>query len=427
VRSIGAVEVPGAEKLMPGVLRTNAEMLSTLADRTTTRALTESDSNRLVAAIDEAQARRDTLGGVLEVVVTGVPIGLGSHAQFDRKLDGRLSQALLSLPAFKAVELGDGWAAARQFGSEVHDPIVLEREGKRLGRSSNHAGGLEAGITNGQPLVLRCAMKPIATVPAALPSVHLGTLQPTHAHVERSDTCAVPAAGVIAEAVVALELADALLEVLGGDTLASLRMPFARMRVSSRISPGHIFLVGPMGVGKSTVGAAIASRCRLPFIDLDARIEKRLGVSVAEFFAREGEPAFRDRENEELILVESEAPSVVALGGGAVLRPSNWQVMRDAGVVVHLDADPETLLERLRAENVPLERRPLLAGADPLERLRTLARERHHAYARADLHLDTRGLDAQQVADAAIGLIRSIQGPLTVRARSLGASREDGS
>jgi chorismate synthase len=148
-------------------------------------------------------------------------VGLGSHVQWDRKLDGRLAQALASIPAIKAVEIGDGWAGAARFGSEVHDPIHLGAD--RLTRASNHAGGTEGGVTNAEPLVARIAMKPIATVSAALPSVDVHSLEPTPSHVERSDTCAVPAAAVIGEAVVALVVADAFLEKFGGDSLAEVR------------------------------------------------------------------------------------------------------------------------------------------------------------------------------------------------------------
>src|SRR5450432_3218746 len=186
VRSIGQADADDAAQLAPQLFREDAEGLALLADATETRALSEEASARLVLAIQEAQRRRDTLGGVLEVLATGVPPGLGSHVQADRKLDGRLGAALLSIQAIKAVEVGEGIRGGRAFGSETHDSIVLASG--RLQRTRNHAGGLEGGVTNGEPLVLRAVMKPISTVPAALPSVHLGTLQAVPAHVERSDT-----------------------------------------------------------------------------------------------------------------------------------------------------------------------------------------------------------------------------------------------
>src|SRR5678815_1815820 len=274
VRSIGTAEADDASAVAPELLRDDAEALALRADETETRALTAAGSDRMVQAIQEAQRRRDTLGGVIEVIATGVPPGLGSHVQADRKLDGRLGGALLSIQAIKAVEIGDGIRGGRAYGSETHDPIVLS--GDRLSRTSNHAGGLEGGITNGEPVVLRAVMKPISTVPAALPSVHLGTLDLVAAHVERSDTCAVPAAGVVTEAVLALALADALLDAMGG-----LRPAFARLRLSARTRPGHVWLVGPMGSGKTEAGRRLAVLLGLPFVDLDAIVEERAGRSVA--------------------------------------------------------------------------------------------------------------------------------------------------
>ena len=165
----------------------------------------------------------DTLGGVFEVVATGVPPGLGSHTHWDRKLDGRLAQALVSIQAIKAVEIGDGWSAAGRRGSTVHDPIGYDHDRKRFTRASNHAGGLEGGVTNGEPVVCRAAMKPIATLKRALPSVDVHTKERFDAAFERSDVCAVAAASVVGEAMVAITLATALLEKFGSDSLDELR------------------------------------------------------------------------------------------------------------------------------------------------------------------------------------------------------------
>jgi chorismate synthase len=173
------------------------------------------------AAIHEAAHAGDTLGGVFEVIAMGVPPGLGSHVQWDRKLDGRLAQALMSIQAIKGVEIGLGFDAARALGSEVHDPIGWD--GRSFTRPTNRAGGLEGGITNGMPVVCRAAMKPIATLKRALPSVDVRTKEPFDAAFERSDVCAVAAASVVGEAMVAITLADALLEKLGGDSLRELR------------------------------------------------------------------------------------------------------------------------------------------------------------------------------------------------------------
>ncbi|MNL26960.1 Chorismate synthase [compost metagenome] len=175
----------------------------------------------MIELIDRTRSAGDTLGGVIEVVATGLPVGLGSYAHWDRRLEGLLAQALMSIPAIKGVEVGLGFEAARRPGSQVHDPFYPGFE-----RRTNRAGGLEGGVTNGQPLVLRLAMKPIPTLIHPLPSVHLDTGEAVEAHFERSDVCAVPAAGVVAEAMVRWTLASALLDKLGGDSLAEVRDHF---------------------------------------------------------------------------------------------------------------------------------------------------------------------------------------------------------
>ncbi len=170
-------------------------------------------------AIRDAAHRGDTLGGVFEVIAAGVPPGLGDHAQWDRRLDGRLAQALMSIQAIKGVEIGLGFEAARTPGSEVHDPIGYDRDARSFTRPSNRAGGIEGGITNGMPVVCRAAMKPISTLKRALPSVDVRTKDPFDAAFERSDVCAVAAASVVGEAMVAITIAGALLEKAGGDSL----------------------------------------------------------------------------------------------------------------------------------------------------------------------------------------------------------------
>ena len=185
---------------------------------------------RMKAAILAAAHAGDTAGGVVECVAVGLPPGLGSHVHWDRKLDGRLAQAAMSIQAIKAVELGEGWAAARRRGSTVHDAIGYDAEAGAYTRASNRAGGLEGGVTTGEPLVVRAAMKPIATLKRALASVDVRTHEPAPATVERSDVCAVPAAGVVLEAMVALTLADAALEKFGGDSARELADNAARYR-----------------------------------------------------------------------------------------------------------------------------------------------------------------------------------------------------
>jgi len=177
---------------------------------------------KMKEAIARAAHAGDTLGGGFEVVALGVPPGLGSHVQWDRKLDGRLAQALMSIQAIKAVEVGDGFAGARRLGSKVHDPIHYAAERRAFFRPTNHAGGVEGGITNGEAVVCRAWMKPIATLKKALPSVDVVTKEPDDAAFERSDVCAVAAATVVGEAMVAIALADALLEKFAGDSLREL-------------------------------------------------------------------------------------------------------------------------------------------------------------------------------------------------------------
>jgi len=177
---------------------------------------------RMTDAIKRAAHDGDTLGGVFEVIATGVPAGLGSHAQWDRKLDGRLAQALMSVPAIKAVAIGDGVVAAHMPGSEVHDAIDYDVDASRFTRPTNHAGGLEGGITNGEPVVCRGFMKPIATLRHPLPSVDVVTKERAAAASPRSDVAAVAAASVVGEAMVALVLADAVLEKHGGDSMREL-------------------------------------------------------------------------------------------------------------------------------------------------------------------------------------------------------------
>jgi chorismate synthase len=181
-------------------------------------------------AIKQAAHAGDTLGGGFEVVALGVPVGLGSHVQWDRKLDGRLAQALMSIQAIKAVELGDGYAAAHLPGSRVHDPIAYDGAKRHFTRPTNHAGGLEGGMTNGEPLVCRGWMKPIATLRSPLPSVDVVTKEPFDAAFERSDVCAVSAASIVGEAMVAITLADAVLEKFGGDSLRELTRNAAAYR-----------------------------------------------------------------------------------------------------------------------------------------------------------------------------------------------------
>jgi chorismate synthase len=189
----------------------------------------------MIAAIDAAKADGDTLGGVFEVIATGIPIGFGSHVSWDRRLDGRIARAIMSINAVKGVEIGAGFTLAELKGSQAHDIIEppartpsLERRGVGEGelsqshhwrRATNRAGGIEGGMSNGEDIVVRAAVKPIATLVNSLPSIDLRTGKKARAHYERSDICVVPAAGVIGEAMLAIVLADGCLEKFGGDNL----------------------------------------------------------------------------------------------------------------------------------------------------------------------------------------------------------------
>jgi chorismate synthase len=206
------VELGGVTAKLPAPLPLP---VNAAADQSPVRCLDPEAEREMIARIDAAKKAGDTLGGVVEVLALGVPVGLGSHVSWDTKLDGRLAQALMSIPAVKGVELGLGFTAARRKGSEVHDEIM-----PGLARATNRAGGTEGGITTGEPLVLRAAMKPIATLMSPLATVDLKTGAPAAAQSERSDVTAVPAMGVIAEAMTALVLAQALLEKFGGDALS---------------------------------------------------------------------------------------------------------------------------------------------------------------------------------------------------------------
>ena len=214
VVSIGGAEVDPATPLpTPGDLRT--------IDESPVRVFDRSGSDRLVAEVDAAKKEGDTLGGVVEVLAYGLPPGLGSHVHWDRRLDSKLAAALMGIQAIKGVEVGDGFLSARLRGSQVMDEIVRGENG--LTRSKGTLGGTEGGMSSGEVLRVRAAMKPISTVPRALKTIDTTTGEEAVAHHQRSDVCAVPAAGVVAEAMVALVLADVALEKFGGDSVEETR------------------------------------------------------------------------------------------------------------------------------------------------------------------------------------------------------------
>ncbi len=213
VREIGGIRVEFGERSIEEIFEASERSPLCMADPDAER--------RAIALIDECKREGDTLGGVVEVHAVGLPPGLGSHVHWDRKVDGRIAGALMSVQAVKGIEIGAGFRAAAARGSQIHDEIVRTAEG--IGRASNNYGGTEGGMTTGEPLVVRVAFKPISTLMRPLRSVDLATGQETRAAVERSDVVAVPAAAVICEAVVAYELARLFLEKFGGDSFAELR------------------------------------------------------------------------------------------------------------------------------------------------------------------------------------------------------------
>jgi chorismate synthase len=229
VRSLGVV---GADRAVP-----TWEEILRVDDGSPLRAIDGELEPEMVALVERAQKEGETLGGAVTVIAHGVPPGLGSHVQWSEKLDGRLAQAVMSVPAVKAVEIGAGIAASRGWGSDAHDAIGYA-DGA-FTRPTNRAGGLEGGVTNGEDLVITAYKKPIATLRKGLPSVDLDTLEPHASQYERSDVTALPAAGVIAEAMVALILADALLEKLGGDSLAEVQAHWEATRALQRAWPAR--------------------------------------------------------------------------------------------------------------------------------------------------------------------------------------------
>ena len=204
--------------------------INATADQSQLRTLDPDAEQEMIARIDTAKAEGNTLGGIAEVICDGVPVGLGSHVAWDRKLDGRLAAALMSIPAVKAVEIGLGVEAARRKGSDVHDEIDPDERNVKAGRvrrRTNRAGGLEGGITNGEQIVLHVSMKPISTLMQPLGTIEMKTREPAQAVAERSDVTAVPAMGVIAEAMTAFIVAQAFLEKFGGDSLGETRRNYS--------------------------------------------------------------------------------------------------------------------------------------------------------------------------------------------------------
>jgi chorismate synthase len=239
VITLGSVSLPGSDS---EALNLPFERIAAIPEDSPLRCVDADAQARMIAEIDAARTVGDTLGGAVQVVAHQVPPGLGSHVQWDRKLDGRLAQALMSIPAIKGVGIGLGPRVAELPGSQVHDEIVLPSDGVHaaapsdmgVARPTNNAGGLEGGITNGEDLRVTAFMKPISTLMKPLRSVDLATMVESPAAIERSDVCAVPAAGIVAEAMVCLVLADAFLEKFSGDSIAEIERNYAHTRARVR-------------------------------------------------------------------------------------------------------------------------------------------------------------------------------------------------
>jgi len=227
IRVASHVLAVGRARIPPALENVGIDKILAMDAESPLRCADAEIEKEMIALIDKAVKDGDTLGGIAEVVAAPVPPGLGSHTQWDRRLDGQLAQALMSIPAVKAVEIGNGIAAAQQLGSGVHDEIFYSKEQRGFFRKSNNAGGLEGGVTNGADLRARVFVKPIPTLRKPLMSVDLVTKKPSSAAFERSDTCVVPAAGVVAEGMLSIVLAKAFLEKFGGDSIAEVGANFA--------------------------------------------------------------------------------------------------------------------------------------------------------------------------------------------------------
>ncbi len=370
-------------------------------------------AEKIRARIEEVMRAKDTSGGVIEIVALNVPMGLGSHVHWDRKLDGRLAQAVMSIPSVKGVEIGTAFENARRLGTQVQDEIFWEEGspaenqnsmgpaalGALTTRQTNRAGGLEGGITNGMPLVIRAALKPISTTVTPLRSVDLATGQPALAEYQRSDFCHVPRACVIGEAMVAWVLADALMEKLGGDSLGEMKArreegsKFEIREFPSATRDTSLVITGFAGTGKTSVGRIVAQKLLREFVDMDEVIASREGITVRAIFETLGEEYFRARESELCAELGARSNLVISTGGGALLNSHNREMFAKAFVVC-LDASVDTILGRLNGARD----RPFLAQGNLRQRVEELLKTRHDAYAQIECHIDTTDKSVEQVA-----------------------------
>ena len=341
------------------------------------------------AAIDAARVDRDTLGGIVEVRATGVFPGLGSYATREERLDARLAARADGDPG------GEGRRDRRRVRARPASVVrrLTTRSTPACARRSNRAGGIEAGVSNGEEIVVRAAMKPLPTLMKPLDSVDLATGEPAQALVERSDVAAVEALAVVAEAVVAWELARAAREKLGGDALADMKAAHAVLPGAHTHALGrHVALIGFMGAGKSTLGAALAERLGRPFVDVDRELERE--EPIARIFETGGEAAFRLRESKHARdALASETPAVVALGGGAVGTDQIQKALRDRALTILVEIDPEEAWRRVEGGDRPL--------AQDEAAFRTLYEQRRPLY---DAAADARTADLEGAVLAAGGV-----------------------
>ena len=273
----------------------------------------------MVEEINVLRKANESLGGVFEVRAFGLVPGLGSHVSWEERLDGLIGLAMLSIQAVKGCGIGDGFDLAGRPGSAAHDEIFYSDE-RGYFRETNRSGGIEGGMTTGEPVLVRCAMKPLPTLTKPLRSVDIATREPAQALRERTDSCTVPAAGVVGEAMLAIVLASACRDKFGGDHVDDVRAALdAYTRRIGWKSLSALVFIGFMGAGKTSAARAAAAALGARAVDSDHVLEQRLGSSIEDYFASHGERAFRAAEEEVVGELLDRPPSpVLSLGGGAI-------------------------------------------------------------------------------------------------------------
>ena len=325
-------------------------------DASPVRCLDADATKAMVEEINVLRKRNESIGGIFELRAYGLVPGLGSHVSWEQRLDGRIARrAALSIQAAKGVGLGDGFDLAGRPGSEAHDEIFYSEE-RGYYRETNRSGGLEGGMTTGEPLVARVAMKPIPTLTKPLRSVDIATREPAQALRERTDSCVVPAAGVVGEAMLAIVLAGAYRDKFGGDHIDDVRRRACRLLRAHRMETPVLVFIGFMGAGKTTGARAAAAALGVRAIDTDRELEQRLGTSIEDYFASHGERAFREVEEDVVAEVLETPPApVISLGGGAI-NSARVRELLARHTVVMLDVDEPTAWRRAGGKRRPLAR-----------------------------------------------------------------------